>query len=218
MFVTKFLLCFVLISVCWSSKSHALDSGTFPIKAEFLDCFTDDEVSQQTSTESPPDEINCTDINSELANCTCTKDYIDCSDRSFYSIPMDLTKMPSTVVRLFFSKNQINSLDKLELNPEAKISAIDLKQNKIKHIDAEGFFTPQLANSLDYLSMCGNLNLNDFNGIKTNFTKLSWLELNHVIEPLEIKDGFINKERFPSLLSLNLNHANLKIAKHSFDR
>jgi len=192
-----------------------INSQSFPIKTEFLDCFSDDDT---TEIAIPADKTDCKAINPQLENCTCTKDYIDCSSKNFYSIPSDLTKMPDTVTRLFFSRNQINSLGKIELSPRVAITAIDIRKNKINKIDTENFFTPQLVKSLDYLSMCGNLNLNDFNSINANFTNLTFLELNHVIETFEIKDGFFSKERFPSLKKLNLNDANLKIGNHPFDR
>lgn len=187
------------------------------IKNEFLDCFSESEIESDTNLNNI-DKIDCTIINTELANCTCTKDYIDCSNKGFYAIPADLTKMPATVHRLFFSRNQITELGQLDLGTETKMSMIDLKKNKIKSIDAEKFFSSQLTTSLSYMSMCGNVNLNDFNSVKVNFTNLNWLELNHVIEPLEIKDAFFNKEKFPSLVRLNLNDANLKLGNHPFDR
>lgn len=125
--------------------------------------------------------------------------------------------MPGSVSRLLFSKNQINSLGKIQFSLTAQVSVIDLRKNKISAIDAD-FFSKQLASSLDYLNMCGNVAMNDFNKVKANFTKLSWLELNHIVEPLEIKESFFNKERFPNLIHLSLNDVGLKFTKRPFDR
>ncbi len=208
MFLIKNILLLALVIANTNSQS-------FPIKKEFLDCFSDGDT---TDTGSSSDKIDCKVVNPQLSNCTCTKDYIDCSSKNFYSIPSDLLKIPDTVTRLLFSRNKISSLEKLELNPNAAITAIDLRQNTVNKIDTKSFFTPQLVKSLDYLSMCGNLNLNDFNSINANFTKLTWLELNHIIEVFEVKDGSFTKEKFPSLKNLNLNDANIKFEKHPFDR
>lgn len=202
------LLFAIVLALCHMTQ------GLTTIKSEFIDCFSEEDSPQDNSQKS---DFDCKAINPHLANCTCIKDYIDCSNRNFFSVPSDFTKMPGSITRLLFAKNQINSLGKIQLSPQAKVSVIDLRKNKISAIDA-GFFSEQLAASLDYLNMCGNVAMDDFNAVKANFTKLSWLELNHIVEPLEIKQSFFNKERFPNLMHLSLNHVGLKFTKRPFDR
>lgn len=200
----------IAITLAFCHRTHGLTT----IKSEFIDCFSEEDTPPDNSQKS---DYDCKTINPGLANCTCISDYIDCSNRNFFSVPSDLTKMPGSVSRLLFSKNQINSLGKIQFSLTAQVSVIDLRKNKISAIDAD-FFSKQLASSLDYLNMCGNVAMNDFNKVKANFTKLSWLELNHIVEPLEIKESFFNKERFPNLIHLSLNDVGLKFTKRPFDR
>lgn len=204
---SKILIITITLAFCHMTQ------GLTTIKSEFIDCFSEEDTPPDNSQKS---DYDCKTINPSLANCTCISDYIDCSNRNFFSVPSNLTKMPGSVTRLLFSKNQINSLGKIQFSPTAQVNVIDLRKNKISAIDAD--FFSKLASSLDYLNMCGNVAMNDFNQVKANFTKLSWLELNHIVEPLEIKESFFNKERFPNLMHLSLNDVGLKFTKRPFDR
>ena len=193
-----------------------LSAVSFVVNASDLnECYSEDESNKDTL---PTKTIDCKTINADLANCTCTAEMLDCSDKNFHSIPTDLKKIPSTMKRLLFAKNKISSLDGIELNEDAKISVINLKKNIISKINSEKFFSPQLAKSLYYLSLCGNKNLNDLNSAKAEFSELYWLEANHVTEQFSINDGFFNKEKFPSLAHLDLSFANLKFKKLPFDK
>lgn len=206
----SFTLLFITTVFAVCHISHGLTT----IKSEFIDCFSEEDTPPDNSQKS---DFDCKTINPNLANCTCISDYIDCSNRNFFSVPSDFTKMPDSMRRLLFSKNQINSLGKIQFSPTAKVSVIDLRKNKISAIDA-AFFSEQLASTLDYLNMCGNVAMNDFNKVKANFTKLNWLELNHIVEPLQIEENYFNKERFPNLMHLSLNDVSLKFTKRPFDR
>lgn len=202
-----------LIAVC-------LIIASFKVNASTLDeCFSEDESDKNLlPTANSLPVTDCKTINIELANCTCTAEMIDCSNKNFHYIPTDLKKMPSTMKRLLFAKNQINSLKEIKLNENAKISVINLKKNMISTIDSEKFFSQQLAGSLYYLSMCGNKNLNDLNAVKANFSELYWLEVNHVSEEFNIKDSLFDKKKFPSLAHLDLSFANMKFNKLPFEK
>jgi hypothetical protein len=203
------ILFLVALAIC--NLTHAITV----IKSEFIDCSGEEDTSDGKNQIF----FDCKTINQELSNCTCVKDdYIDCSNKNFFSIPSNLTKMPDSITRLFFSKNQISSLDKITLSPTAAITAIDLRKNKISTINSDNFFSDQLSKSLDYLNMCGNLNMNDFNKIRVEFPKLSWLELNHIVESYKIQDKFFSHEKFPSLTFLSLNDVSLKFDKTPFNR
>lgn len=199
--------------------NYKLDASEINEK-ELLDCFSSEEIKtfSRNKNENIVNRIECTSISTDLSNCTCTNDYIDCTNKGFFSVPTDLSKMPNTITRLFFSRNRIISLDKLELDTNSQISAIDLRENKIRSINANGFFNQLLANSLNYLSMCGNVNLNDFNSVEADFPNLHWLELNHIHDSFRINEKFFNKEKFPSLIRLSLNSVGLESEKQPFDR
>lgn len=114
---------------------------------------------------------SCNDtINSQLSNCTCGTDVIDCSNKGFYSIPTNLTKLPSQINRLLFSNNSISSLAKLDLNNSSKITVLNLKRNRISFIEPSFFDS---LTQLVYLSFCGNDNLTSLNSINASLDRKS---------------------------------------------
>lgn len=159
---------------------------------------------------------NCNDtINSQLSNCTCGTDVIDCSNKGFYSIPTNLTKLPSQINRLLFSNNSISSLTKLDLSNSSKITVLNLKRNRISFIEPSFFDS---LTQLVYLSFCGNDNLTSLKSINANLTRLETLEVNNLKEPLVIKDIFFTNDKFTNLSRLDLNNANLKITSKTFGK
>jgi Leucine-rich repeat (LRR) protein len=65
------------------------------------------------------------------------------------------------------------------------------------------------------------MNLNGFNGKleakNIEFKKLKELEINHLKEEFKIEDSFFSKSRFPNLVKLDLNNAQLSFEKMPFD-
>ena len=196
MYIKLFITAFILIC---STHSFVTD--------DLSECET--ESQHDDEADNLVGRFECASINPLLSNCTCSSDYVDCSNKSFESLPADFSKLPLNISRLFFSNNLLTSLDKIVLNESSRIKVLLLDRNKIDRISAE-FFSPQLAGSMEHLRICRNANLTDFNLIKAHFNNLTYLSMSYLAEPLVIHDHFFDNEKFPNLNKLELNNAKLK--------
>ena len=97
----------------------------------------------------------CDYIHKDLSNCTCGSDFVDCSNKGFFSLPSNWTQMSRAVTRLLFDRNKISTLKKLILNTNSSIKVLMLRKNQINSIDME--FFKHISESLETLSFCGKI-------------------------------------------------------------
>lgn len=186
---------------------------------------TDDDCSlpsNDASTLSPDQQkqiedskYDCKQLSDQLANCTCALDFVNCNGKGFWSMPSDLSRLTSKVTRLLFANNRISRLDPLNLTSAANIETLDLKYNQIASIDKNAFGNG-LAESVEYLRLCKNKDLNDFNKLNASFPKLRELQLNRLQVPLSITNGLFSNNTFPLLYKLYLNDVQLKLNDQPF--
>ena len=211
--LTLFLFC--IIQLLAINSGEKIDSYFF----ESNECVSESSADAESRNNLNDDSVtyNCSSINEDLKNCSCANDFIDCSNRNLYSMPVNLKNLPNSINRLLFANNFITNLQKLTLNNETSIKVIDLRKNKINKISID--FFSSISTSLEYLYLCDNVDLNDIFSINnTQFNELKFIQLNQIQNGLFVKDGFFTKEKFPLLTNLELNNAGLKFDKLPFDR
>jgi hypothetical protein len=114
------------------------------------DCLVDEQEDSSNSDSQLP---KCDYIHRDLSNCTCGLDFVDCSNKGFYSLPSNWTQLSIAVTRLFFGRNKISTLNKLDLNTNSSIKVLILRKNQINSIDME--FFRHMSESLETISFCG---------------------------------------------------------------
>ena len=147
------------------------------------------------------ESVNCSEYNSELTNCSCTRTLINCTNLGFYSLPTNISYLEdeNRTINILFNNNSIKILSEIKVPEDGRIKIKTLNlANNIPLEDVDAF-----NSTLEILILNDNKNFDLNKLINISFDNLNILHLNNIKSPLVIDNsGFFSSQSNSKIDSL----------------